>query len=97
MSRLPVLALLPLVLLTLSACEGRGERATFEEAFFLYRDCLSEGMPREELEEELESVGWSHTEMTETLEWIRDNDPERYRALYDRYRAHRGLPREKDD
>ena len=35
--------------------------------------------------------------LTETLEWIRDNDPERYRALYDRYRAHRGLPREKDD
>jgi hypothetical protein len=87
---LPVLALL---LSVLTGCDDAG-RASFEEAFFLYRDGLAAGLERRAIAEQLAEAGWSETELDRSLERLRENDPEGYRALFDRYRAHRGLPRE---
>lgn len=96
MKTLPPIAL---ALLLLAACEAPVERASFQEAFFAYRDTLAayhggdEGLSTA-LDDALRPLGWSYAELRETLERTRANDPEGYRALHNLYRARRGLPEE---
>jgi hypothetical protein len=95
MKSLPLL----IVPILLAGCEAPVERASFQEAFFAYRDALAEyhgdddGLSTE-LDAVLTPLGWSYTELRETLEGIRNNDPEGYRSLHNLYRARRGLPEE---
>ncbi len=95
MKSLPLLV----VPILLAACEAPVERVGFQEAFFAYRDALAEYHGGDEglstvLDGALRPLGWSYTELRETLERTRANDPEGYRALHNLYRARRGLPEE---